>query len=348
MTKTASTCDQGIVQFLPSTNYNTGGQKKLLKSFNNDTDTKRRRLCESAPAFVEKATGNAQNLVFNNDSPKFVIFPQYHMVNNSFGNTHRETSNDPTISIDVKKAYVVAASASTPESVTNLKNDDQMCNITIRNVREQKRTQSINSKIDELRQLLVESGIEFEKKDKYSTLQTVEHFILSKQIQVQNLPPTPTPVTVNKKSNTLKSSLPVVSHEQLSYSNIFQNNPIPTAEMSLNGELLNVNKEFERIIGCPREHLLASRPGPDSKSIFHIFDTPETVKLVCEAMSELIQNTDDDEGYNKFGLDSKKRYWRGNVCCNTYPDVNLNITLILIKSNDTGAPLFFECILLKN
>lgn len=231
----------------------------------------------------------------------------------------------------------------------------------IRNLRDQQRSQSINSQITELRELLLENGKKFEKTDKFSTLQTVMEFILESTEKISSLDAE----YAQHTQNTNKRST-IFSHPQINYSSLFLKSSAALATVSIDGKFIDLNEEFEVLIGFSRKELLIARTSSfcidDDKSLFHILDKPETVGVVCKAMSRLIESSDNDveKDDTTFTCESNcsfsnvdnnlesNRFWKGAVCSKKYPDVNLVMTITLVKSVEMDVPLLFQCTLSKN
>lgn len=222
----------------------------------------------------------------------------------------------------------------------------------IRNMRDQQRSQSINNQIKELRDLLQENGKKFEKTDKFSTLDTVMQFLKETQNRISSLE---TEYERYTKNNDKKSN--VLSHPEVNYSAIFHKNPIAQATLSLDGKFIDVNEEFEVLTGFARYELFissdASDNSEDDSSLFHILDTPETVKRVCKAMSQLIEcsdanaekemNGEKNSDSDNHKVDTDHRFWQGDICSKKNPDMTLQMNITLAKSDEMDPPYLFQC-----
>ena len=212
----------------------------------------------------------------------------------------------------------------------------------IRNMRDQQRSQNVNNQIKELRDLLQENGKNFEKADKFSTLDTVMQFLKETQNRISSLETEYEQYTKNtdKKSNML-------SHPEVNYSAIFRKNPIAQATLSLDGKFIDVNEEFESLTGFLQHELFTSNHASDDNasdsSLFHILDTPEAVKRVCKAMSRLIEFSDANnaEAVNEKNnsnsdnnVDTDNGFWQGDICSKKNPDITVSfISCIAEYSN---------------
>lgn len=253
----------------------------------------------------------------------------------------------------------------------------------IRNMRDQQRSQSINNQITELRELLQDNGKKFEKTDKFSTLHTVMDFIKDQEdkisaleaeheryIKKQNNDNNIVHIQNNvKNKNKSNNNHVIFSKPNVNYASIFQKTPIAQATVSLDGKFIDFNESFETLTGFLRDGLLTSTSSNSKKdqtttssssqhdnnadnnnrtSLFHILDSPETVQIVCKAMSHLIECSDNnrttDDNDNNLG---NSGFWQGNVCSKKYPNLNLQMTITLAKSIEMQVPLLFQCTFTK-
>lgn len=253
------------------------------------------------------------------------------------------------------------------ESITEpaqVKENDNQNKKAKRNLREQQRSHRINEEISELRKLLLESGVKFDKTNKYSTLMNVHDFIIEQQnrfaqldFEYRKLNDELNDAKVVNKHNAKQSQSHVVNFSRgvdslasgPNYYRIFSRNPVALAVVSLDGRFLDCNDEFELITGFRKEDLLNCQI---NLSLFHLLDKPENVKQLCKAMRKLIQEDLKEEESDSEIIDSSASSsafssvtdfevngsWRGSISSKKKPDVNLIITITLSKSKR-----FFHC-----
>jgi len=216
----------------------------------------------------------------------------------------------------------------TTSNVT-MKNIETLRKKKIRNKRDQQRSQSINNQIIELRELLQENGKKFEKTDKFSTLHTVMNFMVDAENRISTLEAEYEKILAkqqnnndnnnndnnantgssNNKNKSKKNKHMIFSYPNVNYTSIFYKSPIAQATVSLDGKFIDINESFETLTGFLRYELLTTSTTSSNKnydnnneddnnnnnsSLFHILDTPETVEIVCKAMSRLIECSDNN------------------------------------------------------
>jgi PAS domain-containing protein len=171
-----------------------------------------------------------------------------------------------------------------------------------RNKREQQRSQQITSQITNLKKVLVDANVQF-KPDKYSTLVSVVDYVKQLQQRSKILDSEHSKLldTINKTSeivnsqqlapsvtSALSDSCTGLSNDLLSdgtisplcedeamvmvrgldYKAVFGSCPLAFSIASVDGRFLDCNREFEKVTGYTRKHLLTDRTttGPEQGS----------------------------------------------------------------------------------
>jgi len=179
--------------------------------------------------------------------------------------------------------------------------EEDNCKKKSRNLREQQRSHQINERIAELREVLKEIGVHFEKTDKNTVLRTVYEYIRNRQTLSAQLDSEHSKLleTINevatqarsKEQKHIKSDsknhpmrvidnsiTPLLPHTHLqpsktndalfhipefNYKTIFSKCPTALAVIGLDGRFLDCNSQFEQLTGFDRKELLAMQDRQD-------------------------------------------------------------------------------------